>query len=67
MTRHPLTLAVIVNLYPPYVVGGNEVLARDVVEALRARGHVVHVLTGHGLVAGSRLSAAARLRARTRW
>ena len=48
MTRHPLTLAVIVNLYPPYVVGGNEVLARDVVEALRARGHVVHVLTGHG-------------------
>lgn len=43
-----LTLAVIVNLYPPYVVGGNEVLARDVVEALRARGHAVHVLTGHG-------------------
>jgi glycosyltransferase involved in cell wall biosynthesis len=30
------------------VVGGNEVLARDVVEALRARGHAVHVLTGHG-------------------
>ena len=26
--------------------GGNEVLARDVVEALRARGHTVHVLTG---------------------
>jgi glycosyltransferase involved in cell wall biosynthesis len=29
-------------------VGGNEVLARDVVEALRARGHAVHVLTGRG-------------------
>lgn len=48
MSRDRLTLAVVVNLYPPYVVGGNEVLARDVVEALRARGHVVHVLTGHG-------------------
>jgi hypothetical protein len=46
--RDRLTLAVIVNLYPPYVVGGNEVLARDVVEALRARGHTVHVLTGRG-------------------
>jgi glycogen synthase len=48
MSRDRLALAVIVNLYPPYVVGGNEVLARDVVEALRARGHTVHVLTGHG-------------------
>ena len=48
MSRDRLTLAVIVNLYPPYVVGGNEVLARDVVEALRARGHTVHVLTGRG-------------------
>ena len=48
MIRDRLTLAVIVNLYPPYVVGGNEVLARDVVEGLRARGHQVHVLTGHG-------------------
>jgi glycosyltransferase involved in cell wall biosynthesis len=48
VSRDRLTLAVIVNLYPPYVVGGNEVLARDVVEALRARGHTVHVLTGHG-------------------
>ena len=48
MTAEPLTLDVIVNLYPPYVVGGNEVLARDVVEALRGRGHTVHVLTGRG-------------------
>ena len=48
MSRDRLTLAVVVNLYPPYIVGGNEVLARDVVEALRARGHAVHVLTGHG-------------------
>jgi glycosyltransferase involved in cell wall biosynthesis len=43
-----LRLAVIVNLYPPYVVGGYEILARDVVEALRARGHSVHVITGRG-------------------
>ena len=48
MSRPALKLAVIVNLYPPYVVGGNEVLARDVVDALRGRGHAVHVLTGHG-------------------
>jgi glycogen synthase len=48
MSRERLTLAVVVNLYPPYVVGGNEVLARDVIEALRARGHTVHVLTGRG-------------------
>jgi glycosyltransferase involved in cell wall biosynthesis len=43
-----LRLAVIVNLYPPYVVGGNEILARDVVEALKERGHSVHVITGRG-------------------
>jgi glycosyltransferase involved in cell wall biosynthesis len=41
-------LAVIVNLYPPYIVGGNEMLAREVIEALRGRGHTVHVITGHG-------------------
>lgn len=38
------------NLYPPYVVGGNEILARDVVEALRRRGHSVHVGTGRGVL-----------------
>lgn len=43
-----LKLALIVNLYPPYVVGGNEILARDVVLALRERGHTVHVITGRG-------------------
>jgi glycogen synthase len=44
----PLRLALVVNLYPPYVVGGNEILARDVVLALRERGHTVHVVTGRG-------------------
>lgn len=43
-----LRIALINNLYPPYVVGGNELLARDVVMRLRARGHEVHVLTGRG-------------------
>lgn len=38
----------LVNLYPPYIVGGNEMLTRDIVEALRARGHDVHVLTARG-------------------
>ena len=44
----PLSLAYIVNLYPPYIVGGNELLAQQVITALRARGHTVHVLTGRG-------------------
>lgn len=44
----PLTIALIVNLYPPYIVGGNELLARDVAAALRQRGHTVHILTGRG-------------------
>ncbi|MEA3377709.1 MAG: glycosyltransferase family 4 protein [Chloroflexota bacterium] len=38
----------LINLYPPYVVGGNEMLNRDIVDALRARGYDVHVLTAHG-------------------
>jgi len=48
MTQNPLTIALIVNLYPPYIVGGNEILARDVTEGLRRRGHTVHILTGQG-------------------
>ncbi len=42
-------LAFINNLYPPYVVGGNEMLCDEVVRALRARGHRVSVLCGRGL------------------
>lgn len=41
-------LAFINNLYPPYVVGGNEMLCDEVVQALRARGHRVSVLCGRG-------------------
>lgn len=38
----------LVNLYPPYIVGGNEMLTRDIEEALRARGYEVHTLTARG-------------------
>ena len=41
-------LAFINNLYPPYVVGGNEMLCAEVVESLRRRGHRVSVLCGRG-------------------
>lgn len=36
------------NLYPPYVIGGYEMLASAVVDELRRRGHEVHVATGYG-------------------
>jgi glycogen(starch) synthase len=38
----------LVNLYPPYIVGGNEMLTHDIEEALRERGYEVHVLTARG-------------------
>ncbi|MBZ5536895.1 MAG: glycosyltransferase family 4 protein [Acidobacteriia bacterium] len=43
-----MKLAFINNLYPPYIIGGNEMLAKEVIEALRARGHPVHIITGRG-------------------
>ena len=43
-----LKLVFVSNLYPPYVVGGNEMLCADVVTALRSRGHSVSVITGRG-------------------
>jgi glycosyltransferase involved in cell wall biosynthesis len=43
-----MRIAWLISLYPPYIVGGNEMLARDIVLALRERGHEVHVLTAHG-------------------
>jgi len=41
-------LLFVTNLYPPYVVGGNEMLCDDVVQGLRRRGHEVSVLCGRG-------------------
>ena len=43
-----MKIALINNLYPPYIIGGNEMLARDVVEELRRRGHIVHEIAGRG-------------------
>ena len=41
-------IAHIISLYPPYIVGGNEMLAHDIVNALRARGYDIRVLTARG-------------------
>lgn len=43
-----MKIAWLINLYPPYVMGGNEMVAKDVILALRARGHEVYLLTGRG-------------------
>lgn len=43
-----MRIAWLINLFPPYIMGGNEILAQNVVLELRARGHEVHVLTGRG-------------------
>lgn len=43
-----MKLVFVNNLYPPYIVGGNEMLAAEVIEALRERGHTVHVVCGRG-------------------
>jgi len=45
-----MRILVISNFYPPHFIGGYEIGCRDVVEALRSRGHDVRVLTStHGL------------------
>ena len=38
----------ITNLYPPYIIGGYEVVCSEVVAALRERGHRVSVICGRG-------------------
>jgi glycogen(starch) synthase len=40
-----MKITVVSNVFPPEVHGGYELLARDVAEGLRARGHEVSVLT----------------------
>ena len=40
-----MKILAVTNLYPPQHVGGYELGCRDVVDKLRARGHVVRVLT----------------------
>ena len=43
-----MKIAWLINLYPPYVMGGNEMIAKDVILELRNRGHRVYLLTGSG-------------------
>ncbi|MBD0330880.1 MAG: glycosyltransferase family 4 protein [Thermoleophilia bacterium] len=53
-----MRILVVSNFYPPYHVGGYELGCRDVVDALRARGHVVHVVTStHGIEGRTREAA----------
>jgi glycogen(starch) synthase len=40
-----LKILVVISYYPPHFVGGHELGCRDMVDALRARGHDVQVLT----------------------
>ncbi len=43
--REPLSILFVSNLYPPDTRGGAEWVVHDLVKALAARGHSVHVLT----------------------
>ena len=43
-----MRIAWLINLFPPYIMGGNEILAQNVILELRARGHEVYLLTGQG-------------------
>lgn len=45
-----MKILVLTNLYPPHYIGGYELRCQRIVEALRRRGHTLHVLTSnHGL------------------
>lgn len=47
-----MKILTLTNLYPPFYVGGYELRCAAIVEALRARGHSVQVLTSnHGVTA----------------
>ena len=44
-TNMGLRICVVTNYYPPHFIGGYELGCRDIVEALKRRGHQVRVLT----------------------
>lgn len=45
-----MRILVVSNFYPPHFIGGYELGCRDIVDALRSRGHDVRVLTSsHGI------------------
>jgi glycogen synthase len=55
------------NLYPPNVIGGYELGCRQMVEALRARGHEVQVLTSRARAAARHSAGIAPALALTDW
>ena len=42
-----MNILIISNLYPPYVLGGYEILCGQVVQYLKDRHHTLHILTSH--------------------
>ncbi len=53
-----MRILVLSNLYPPHYIGGYELACATVTNALRARSHVVHVLTSdHGIKPGGQVPA----------
>ncbi|MFA5033435.1 MAG: glycosyltransferase [bacterium] len=42
-----LNILVVSNLYPPYYIGGYELVCKDIVDSLRSKGHNVSVLTSN--------------------
>lgn len=50
-----LKICVVSNYYPPHFIGGYELGCRDIVEALKARGHEVKVLTSTYRVDGPQI------------
>ena len=53
-----MKILVITNLYPPHYVGGYELRCAVAVQALRARGHTVQVLTSNHVVPAAAAGAA---------
>lgn len=49
-----MKILVLTNLYPPHYVGGYELRCAAITDALRLRGHDVHVITSNHGVQGSR-------------
>ena len=47
-----MKILALTNLYPPHYLGGYELICHMVVNELRARGHVVQVLTSNHVVPG---------------
>src|SRR6185295_6527398 len=51
---HRMKILVLTNLYPPHYLGGYELICHAVVNALRARGHTVQILTSNHRVENPR-------------